>query len=322
MSELDEILDKIRSLYIDEFQEAITEENTINDLKIEINFISEKFNEQKQRKQEIIKHIIESCKDNYYVPIPTSSINDKLDVISAGFNIYVEELNSIMVSKETLKIANEKLLKEKENTEKLAKAKEEFLSNISHELRTPLNGIIGFTDLLLNYQNLNNQQLNHLNTIKNSSDTLLNLIDELLDNENPQKNELNPVMNMGTSKNIKILVAEDNAINQLLISTILTQEGFEVLVAENGKIAVDKLFDADFDIILMDLMMPEMNGYDATEYIRKNLKGLKSKIPIVAVSADVTKDVKEKCKEVGMNEYISKPYDAKHLIEMIYKIVG
>jgi len=129
-------------------------------------------------------------------------------------------------------------------------------------------------------------------------------------------------MNMGTSKNIKILVAEDNAINQLLISTILTQEGFEVLVAENGKIAVDKLFDADFDIILMDLMMPEMNGYDATEYIRKNLKGLKSKIPIVAVSADVTKDVKEKCKEVGMNEYISKPYDAKHLIEMIYKIVG
>ncbi len=127
---------------------------------------------------------------------------------------------------------------------------------------------------------------------------------------------------METSKKIKILVAEDNAINQLLICTILNQEGFEVVVAENGKIAIEILVDSDFDIILMDLMMPEMNGYDAAEYIRKKLKDSKASIPIVAVSADVTIDVKEKCKGAGMDDYISKPYDAKHLIATIYKVVS
>ena len=322
MSELTEILAKIRSLYLDEFQEAITKENTFEDLKIEIDFITQKFNEQKQRKQKIIKHIIECCAGDFYNPIPTSSKNDELDVISSGFNIYIEELNSITVSKETLKIANDELLKEKENAEKLSKVKEKFLSNVSHELRTPLNAIIGFTDLLSKSDNLDNNQKNHISTIKKSSKTLLNLVNVLLEENNSLNTDLKKLEQMETSKKIKILVAEDNAINQLLISTILKQEGFEVVVAKNGKIAIDILVDSDFDIILMDLMMPEMNGYDATEYIRKKLNGSKASIPIVAVSADVTIDVREKCKAVGMNEYISKPYDAKYLIETIYKIVS
>ncbi len=126
---------------------------------------------------------------------------------------------------------------------------------------------------------------------------------------------------MGTNKQIKVLVVEDNAINQLLISTILNLESFEVVVADNGKIAIDILINSDFDIILMDLMMPEMNGYDATEYIRKKLTDNKSTIPIIAVSADVSKDVKDKCKAVGMNDYISKPYDAKHLLDLIKKTI-
>ena len=126
---------------------------------------------------------------------------------------------------------------------------------------------------------------------------------------------------MGTNKQIKVLVVEDNAINQLLISTILHLESFEVVVADNGKIAIDILINSDFDIILMDLMMPEMNGYDATEYIRKKLTDNKSTIPIIAVSADVSKDVKDKCKAVGMNDYISKPYDAKHLLDLIKKTI-
>ena len=126
---------------------------------------------------------------------------------------------------------------------------------------------------------------------------------------------------METKKQFKVLVVEDNAINQLLISTILNLESFEVVVADNGKIAIDILINSDFDIILMDLMMPEMNGYDATEYIRKKLTDNKSTIPIIAVSADVSKDVKDKCKAVGMNDYISKPYDAKHLLDLIKKTI-
>ena len=126
---------------------------------------------------------------------------------------------------------------------------------------------------------------------------------------------------METKKQFKVLVVEDNAINQLLISTILNLEGFKVVVADNGNIAIDIFIKSDFDIILMDLMMPEMNGYDATEYIRKKLTDKKSTIPIIAVSADVSKDVKDKCKAVGMNDFISKPYDAKHLLQIINKTI-
>ena len=150
----------------------------------------------------------------------------------------------------------------------------------------------------------------------------MNLVNIVFEENNSLNADIINLELMETSKKIKILVAEDNAINQLLICTILNQEGFEVVVAENGKIAIEILVDSDFDIILMDLMMPEMNGYDTAEYIRKKLKDSKASIPIVAVSADVTIDVKEKCKGAGMDDYISKPYDAKHLIATIYKVVS
>ncbi len=118
-------------------------------------------------------------------------------------------------------------------------------------------------------------------------------------------------------KSISILVAEDNAINQLLIKTILQKEGFEVEITDNGKLAIEALEKADFQIVLMDLMMPEMNGYETTFAIRTLKDPTKSKIPIIAVSADVTKDVQEKCFEAGMNDYISKPYEVFQLIEKI-----
>jgi CheY-like chemotaxis protein len=122
-------------------------------------------------------------------------------------------------------------------------------------------------------------------------------------------------------RSISILVAEDNAINQLLIKTILQKEGFEVEIADNGTLAIEALEKADFQIVLMDLMMPEMNGYETTFAIRNLKDPIKSLIPIIAVSADVTKDVKKKCFEAGMNDYVSKPYEAIQLIEKIIEHV-
>ncbi len=117
-------------------------------------------------------------------------------------------------------------------------------------------------------------------------------------------------------KNIKVLVVEDIALNQLLMKTLLDDFGFERDVASNGKIAIEKLETKTYDIILMDLQMPEMNGFEATEYIRNTLN---SKIPIIALTADVTTVDLEKCKAVGMNDYIAKPVDEKLLYS---KIVG
>ncbi len=117
-------------------------------------------------------------------------------------------------------------------------------------------------------------------------------------------------------KNIKVLVAEDIKLNQLLMRTLLDDFGFECEIAGNGKIAIEMLKTKSFDIILMDLQMPEMNGFEATEYIRHQLK---SDIPIIALTADVTTVDLEKCKAVGMNDYISKPVDEKLLYS---KIIG
>jgi PAS domain S-box-containing protein len=119
-------------------------------------------------------------------------------------------------------------------------------------------------------------------------------------------------------KNIRVLVAEDIALNQLLMKTVLGDLGFEYDVASNGKIAIEKLKTGIFDIILMDLQMPEMNGFEATEFIRNKMN---SKIPIIALTADVTTVDVTKCKSVGMNDYISKPVDEKLLFSKIIELV-
>jgi PAS domain S-box len=115
-------------------------------------------------------------------------------------------------------------------------------------------------------------------------------------------------------KNIRVLVAEDIKLNQLLMKTILDDFGFERDIAENGKVAVEKLQENIYDVILMDLQMPEMNGFEATDYIRNTLK---SKVPIIALTADVTTADLAKCRAVGMNDYIAKPVDERLLYNKI-----
>jgi PAS domain S-box-containing protein len=119
-------------------------------------------------------------------------------------------------------------------------------------------------------------------------------------------------------KNIKVLVVEDIALNQLLMKTLLDDFGFERDIASNGKIAIEKLQAKSYDVILMDLQMPEMNGFEATEYIRNTMN---SKIPIIALTADVTTVDLAKCKAVGMNDYIAKPIDEKLLYSKIISFV-
>ncbi len=117
---------------------------------------------------------------------------------------------------------------------------------------------------------------------------------------------------------LKILVVEDIALNQLLMKTLLEDFGFDMDIASNGKIAIEKLQTTPYDLILMDLQMPEMNGFEATEFIRKEMN---SKIPIMALTADVTTADLAKCKAVGMNDYIAKPVDDRLLYSKIIKLV-
>ena len=125
-----------------------------------------------------------------------------------------------------------------------------------------------------------------------------------------------------TSQNgngIKVLVAEDNLINQMLVLRVLTKQGFEADVAENGLVALKKIEDNNFDVILMDVQMPEMDGYEATQKIRA-LTTYKKDIPIIAMTAHTFKGEYERCIEMGMNDFISKPFDTKELYEKIYRL--
>jgi PAS domain S-box-containing protein len=126
--------------------------------------------------------------------------------------------------------------------------------------------------------------------------------------------ELGPVELDTDISSIRVLVVEDIVLNQLLMRTLLDDFGFEHDIAGNGKIAIEMLKKNTYDLVLMDLQMPEMNGFEATEYIRNEMN---SKIPIIALTADVTTVDLAKCKAVGMNDYISKPVDERVLYRKI-----
>lgn len=121
---------------------------------------------------------------------------------------------------------------------------------------------------------------------------------------------------------IKILAAEDNPMNQILIKKILNKWNLEYDIASNGKIAIEKLSQTDYDIILMDMHMPEMDGYEATEFIRKKMNTPKSLIPIIAVTANALVGEEEKCLAAGMNDYISKPLNKKKLYQKMLKLIA
>jgi PAS domain S-box-containing protein len=118
-------------------------------------------------------------------------------------------------------------------------------------------------------------------------------------------------------KGKKILLAEDNQTNQQLISHIFKIWGSEIDIASNGKIAVEKISENDYDLVLMDVQMPIMDGNLATRYIRENL-GDKSEIPIIALTAHATLGEEQRCLEVGMDDYLSKPFEREKLLEKIH----
>jgi signal transduction histidine kinase/CheY-like chemotaxis protein len=116
----------------------------------------------------------------------------------------------------------------------------------------------------------------------------------------------------------KVLVAEDTATNQLLIKLLLEKLGFEVTIAENGRQAVEIACQNAFDMIFMDMQMPEMSGYEATEALRK--KGLST--PIIALTASAMKGDESKCIGSGCNAYLCKPVERKILVEIVKRFLN
>ena len=124
-----------------------------------------------------------------------------------------------------------------------------------------------------------------------------------------------------SGKHYRILVAEDNIVNQKLAFYILEKQGHLVTGVNNGPEALAALEKGIFDVILMDVQMPVMNGLEATAAIRQKEKDSGSHIPIIAMTAHAMDSDREKCLQAGMDEYISKPLKADRLLNMIEQVV-
>ncbi len=120
---------------------------------------------------------------------------------------------------------------------------------------------------------------------------------------------------------ISVLLAEDNAVNQRLAVRLLEKLGHTVVVANNGKEALAALEERSFDLVLMDVQMPEMGGFEATRAIREKEQRTGAHVPIVAMTAHAMKGDRERCLDAGMDSYVSKPVQAEELSKVIEEMI-
>ena len=150
-------------------------------------------------------------------------------------------------------------------------------------------------------------------------DAIVNSLAEEVAKKVEEAPEIGPSPEPKTAKSLHILLAEDNLINRKLAQTLLERAGHQVTTAKNGKTAVELLEEQDFDLVFMDVQMPEMDGFGATGLIRANPKW--TKLPIIAMTAHAMKGDRERCLEAGMNDYVSKPLHVDELRAVIERML-
>jgi CheY-like chemotaxis protein/HPt (histidine-containing phosphotransfer) domain-containing protein len=124
----------------------------------------------------------------------------------------------------------------------------------------------------------------------------------------------------GTQRTLRVMICEDNMVNQMFAKEICRKAGIEVVVCDNGKIAVDELaLDSNFDAIFMDCHMPVMDGFEATRKIHELVEAdIIAKIPVIALTANALADDRDKCLDVGMDDYLTKPFEIGDFLEKIH----
>jgi CheY-like chemotaxis protein len=124
-----------------------------------------------------------------------------------------------------------------------------------------------------------------------------------------------------TGRPLRVLLAEDNAVNQRLAVRLLEKAGHTVTVAANGQLALDALGQGSFDVVFMDLQMPEMGGFEATQFIRRG-EGPGRCVPIIAMTAHAMKGDREYCLQAGMDGYVSKPVQSDALWAELKRVLS
>lgn len=127
---------------------------------------------------------------------------------------------------------------------------------------------------------------------------------------------------LNMTRKLSILLAEDVLLNQRLVVKIMEKWGHDLDIAENGRVAFEKVKERDYDLILMDIQMPVMDGYAATQLIRSMPDLKKQSIPIIALTAHASNAEAEKCINLGMNAYLAKPFNQQNLFQIINQLVN
>ncbi len=216
---------------------------------------------------------------------------------------------------------------------KSTRLKDEFEINVSREIRTAMNGIFGMVSLLKE-TTLTKEQKEWIAVIQKSGDTLLShsnisksektMAENSTDNQQapPVKPEPAPGGHKLSKEfarhfPLSILIAEDDSINRHLALTILKKLGYEADFVTNGQECLEIVGEKHYDLILMDVLMPEMDGLEATKMIRLCLE---IQPYIIAMTASALEGDREKCLAAGMNEYVSKPINIKDLMRLLEQL--
>ncbi len=139
-----------------------------------------------------------------------------------------------------------------------------------------------------------------------------------------KQKEKKEVFSETTIPDLKILLVEDNEFNQLVANDTILEANPNVIIemAENGQVGVEKISKNNYDIVLMDIQMPVMDGHSAMKIIRNEMKEPKCRIPVIAMTAHAMQEEVDRCRASGMNDYVSKPFDPKILFEKINRIMA
>lgn len=209
------------------------------------------------------------------------------------------------------------------------KAQSEFLANANHEIRTPLGVMLGFAELLRDPSLSADERESLIKKILKHGHRLVHVLDELIEQTHqeglafqvpPHIEPLSATVFMGQPLDerpllgVSVLTVDDVPDNQFLIKQFLESAGARVEVASNGAEAIAKALSDDPDLVLMDIQMPGINGYQATRELRA--RGYNR--PIVALTANGPGEAREKCLSSGCTDYMSKPIDSTSLLAKVH----
>ena len=236
------------------------------------------------------------------------------------------------------KRSEEALEQAKAAAEAASVAKNQFLASMSRDLRTPMNAVLGMTDLAL-AEELSPTVRDYIDTARESAGALLELLNDILDLSRTEAGRLRlesapfrlrslldkTVKSLGIracEKGLELFYDVLDDVPDHLLGDSLRVRQVLTNLAGNGAETLDLIQRRDFDLVLMDVQMPLMDGLEATAAIRRLDDAKKARLPIIAMTAHAYKSDQERCMAAGMDAYISKPVNRRELIEMVERLAG